>query len=82
MFVSILWRSKFLSFIGKNTFSILAMHLSVLIFIKLILSNKNTFHFTELQLVFLPLVQIIPLVLPILVINKYFPLLNGKLKTS
>ena len=74
---------KFLSFLGKNTLSILAMHLTGLLFIKIILFvllDISVFKFSESQKVILTLSQIIIMILPIMVINKYFPLLNGNRK--
>lgn len=77
----VLPRIKFLSYLGKNTFSILAMHLRTLLVIKLVLFflfSVSVFHFTELQKVIITFCQIIIMIIPIMIINKYFPLLNGK----
>lgn len=73
----------FLKLLGKITLIILALHLlamsGIKFFIKFVL-NSNNFNFTEIQKFIFSILQII-LILPIaVIINKYFPFLNGSAK--
>ena len=74
---------KFLSYIGKSTIPILALHLRVLTVIKfmmLIAFGITVFNFTELQKFSISVIQILILIPIIYLINKYMPILNGKFK--
>ncbi|WP_242092421.1 acyltransferase family protein [Aestuariivivens sediminicola] len=70
------------AFLGRNTIPILALHLRALTVIKLALVGIGItlFNFSEhikLGLVFLQILLLLPIVL---LINKYMPILNGKVK--
>lgn len=74
---------KFLSYIGKSTISILALHLralTVIKFVLLIVFGITVFSFTELQKFLISIIQILILIPVIYIINKYLPILNGKVK--
>lgn len=73
------------SYFGKNTIIILGTHFRVLTFIKLIiilLGGGMLFDFTEMEKIGITVMQLILIVPIIYIINKYLPLLNGKLKKS
>lgn len=73
-------RFKIFEFIGKFTIPILALQIRALTFIKLFLLiffGMQIFEFSELEKLVLSIIQII-LMIPILImIKKYFPILNG-----
>lgn len=74
---------KFLSYIGKSTIPILALHLralTVIKFILLIVFGVAIFNFSEIQKFLITFIQIIMLIPTIYLINKYLPILNGKVK--
>jgi len=74
---------KFLSYIGKSTIAILALHLRVLTVIKfilLIVFGITICNFSELQKFSISIIQILILIPIIYLINKYIPILNGKFK--
>ena len=74
---------KFLSYLGKHTIVLLATHTRALTFIKLLLLTAfgmTVFDFTESEKLILAVCQII-LVIPIIwIVNKYAPILDGKVK--
>ena len=75
--------SKALAFVGKFSMVILALQILSLSFIKLvimILFKSNDFDFSEFQKFSFSLLQVILLVPVFLLINKYFPILNGGFK--
>ena len=76
---------SFLSYLGKHTLVILATHIRMLTVIKLVLLavvGVTVFEFTEIQKVGLSVVQII-LIIPIVwLVNKYIPILDGKVSKS
>ncbi len=74
---------KFLSYLGKSTIPILALHLralTVIKFILLIVFGITVFNFSELQKFLITFIQIVMLIPIIYLINKYLPILNGKFK--
>ncbi len=74
-------RINVLNFLGRNTIVILATQIRTLTFIKLILLvlfGTSVFVFNELEKFFISILQLIIISLIIKIINKYFPLLNGK----
>jgi fucose 4-O-acetylase-like acetyltransferase len=74
---------KFLSYLGKHTIVLLATHLRALTIIKLVLllvTGITIFEFSESEKVIFAVVQIL-LVIPIIwLVNKYVPILDGKVK--
>ncbi len=74
---------KLLSFIGKFSLLILVLQLVSLSFIKLMLLkvfNQSDFSFSELEKFLFAIIQIILLVPVFLIINNFFPILNGGYK--
>jgi fucose 4-O-acetylase-like acetyltransferase len=74
---------KFLVFFGKNTIPILALHTRALTAIKLFLLlflGLKVFNFNEIEKIILVVIQLIILFPVIIFINKYIPILNGKIK--
>ena len=74
---------KFFSYLGKNTIVILGSHTRVLTVIKLIiliLGGSAIFNFNEFTKIGISVLQIILMIPIIYLINKYLPLLNGKIK--
>ena len=74
---------SFLAFIGKFTILILALHLSVLAFIKLcllLIFNNYNFDFSEPQKFILSVLQVFILIPLFYLVNKYAPILNGGFK--
>jgi len=71
---------KWLSYLGKNTISILALQIRAMTFIKLvllILMGIHIYSFNEFQKFYLAIFQVL-LILPVaFFINKYLPILNG-----
>lgn len=76
---------NFLSYLGKHTIVILATHLRALTVIKLVLMlvvGMTVFEFTEWQKFVVAIVQVL-LVIPVIwLVNKYAPLLDGKVTKS
>jgi len=75
--------SSFFSFYGKSTIVVLALHGRALTFIKSILYfvfGYTVFNFNELEKIILVFLQLAILYLPIIYINKFLPILNGKIK--
>ena len=73
----------FLSYLGKNTIILLCSHTRVLTFIKLIIlivGGSAVFNFNEFTKIGLTVLQIILMIPIIYLVNKYLPLLNGKIK--
>jgi fucose 4-O-acetylase-like acetyltransferase len=73
----------FLSYLGKNTIILLCSHTRVLTFIKLIIlivGGSAVFNFNEFTKIGLTVLQIILMIPIIHLVNKYLPLLNGKIK--
>ncbi len=73
----------FFSYLGKHTITILAAHLralTVIKFILLLITGITVFQFSEIQKFILSIVQIILLIPLIWFVNKYFPVLDGKIK--
>lgn len=76
---------NFLSYLGKNTIVILGSHTRVLTVIKLIIlivGGSAIFNFNEFTKIGISVLQIILMIPIIYLINKYLPLLNGKIKKS
>ena len=76
---------KILTFFGKNTIPVLALHIRALTFIKLCLLifwSSKSFNFNELEKILLVFIQLALLYPIILIINKYAPILNGKIKAK
>ena len=74
---------NFLSYLGKNTITILASHTRVLTVIKLVIliaGGSVLFNFNEFTKIGISVLQIILMIPIIYLINKYLPLLNGKIK--
>ena len=74
---------NFLSYLGKNTIVILGSHTRVLTVIKLIIlivGGSAIFNFNEFTKIGISVLQIILMIPIIYLINKYLPLLNGKIK--
>ena len=83
LFFRRLKKIKFLTFFGKNTIPVLALHIRTLTVIKLFLLvffGTKVFNFNEFEKVVLVIVQLSLLYPTILLINKYAPILNGKIK--
>lgn len=76
---------KFLSYLGRHTIVLLATHTRALTLIKLILMlvlGTTLFEFSEVEKLILAVVQII-LVIPVIwLVNKYIPILDGKVKKT
>jgi fucose 4-O-acetylase-like acetyltransferase len=76
---------KFLSYLGKHTIVLLATHtraLTVIKFVLMTLVGTTVFDFTELEKLILAVVQI-ALVIPVIwLVNKYIPVLDGKVKKA
>ena len=73
----------FLSYIGKHTIPILAMQLRAMTVIKLFLMlvvGYTVFEFNEYEKFIYAIVQIIIMLPVFYIIDKYFPILNGKSK--
>lgn len=76
-------RLNFLSFFGKNTIPVLALHLRTLTVIKLFLLvfwSSKSFSFNEIEKVILVFLQLLIVYPVIIFINKKTPILNGKTK--
>src|SRR5690606_31273340 len=74
---------KILSVVGKFTLVILALQILAMSFIKLILwigLGQKKFEFSETERFLYAFVQILLIYPVFLVINKYFPILNGSYK--
>ena len=76
---------KFLSYLGRHTIVLLAAHTRALTLIKLILMlvlGTTLFEFSEVEKLILAVIQII-LVIPVIwLVNKYIPILDGKVKKT
>lgn len=73
---------KIINYIGKHTIIVLALHLRVLTIIKLVLLvfGVSSFDFNEFTKILLAILQVV-LILPLFpLINRYTPILNGKIK--
>jgi acyltransferase len=71
---------KFLGFVGKFSLLILCLQLLALTFIKFVFLygfGQNNFNFTEWEKFIYAIVQIILIIPVFLIVNNYFPLLNG-----
>jgi len=76
---------KPLAYIGRHTIVILATHLRMATVIKLFLMlvlGMTVFDFTEGQKLILSIAQVILIIPVIWAVNKWFPLLDGKIKRS
>jgi fucose 4-O-acetylase-like acetyltransferase len=74
---------KFLSYLGNHTIVILATHLRMLTGIKLVMLfifGMTVFEFTEVEKVMLSVLQISMIIPIIWFVNKYIPILDGKIK--
>jgi len=74
---------KFFSYLGKHTIVLLATHLRALTVIKLVLlliTGVAVFEFTEIEKLLFAIVQVLILIPVIWLINKYIPILDGKVK--
>ncbi len=84
LFLKTFHQFKLFEFIGKSTIPILALHLRALTVIKFVLLfvfGFSVFHFSELEKFVISIFQILMVVPVIFLINKYIPILNGKIKT-
>jgi fucose 4-O-acetylase-like acetyltransferase len=76
---------KFLSYIGRHTIVLLATHIRMLTLIKLfavLIFGITVFDFSELEKFLLAVAQIV-LAIPIIwLVNKYAPVLDGKVKKA
>lgn len=73
----------FLTFYGKNTIPVLALHTRALTVIKvflIVLFGSKVFIFNEVEKIVITIIQLLMLYPIILIINKYAPILNGKRK--
>jgi len=76
---------KFFSYLGKHTIILLATHLRMLTLIKLVFYitlGMTVFEFNEWQKVGLSIVQIILIIPVIWLVNKYAPILDGKISKN
>jgi fucose 4-O-acetylase-like acetyltransferase len=76
---------KFFSYLGKHTIIILATHLRMLTLIKLVfylVLGMTVFEFNEWQKIGLSVLQIVLLVPIIWLVNKYTPILDGKISKN
>lgn len=76
---------KFLAYIGKHTILILATHLRALTVIKLglmLVLGTTVYDFSEPERFFLAIGQILVIIPIIWLVNKYAPLLDGKVSKS
>ncbi|MDA9773407.1 acyltransferase family protein [Saprospiraceae bacterium] len=76
---------KFLSYLGKHTIVILATHTRALTVIKLmflLVFGTSFFEFNELEKILLAVAQIVLLIPLIIIVNKYLPILDGKIKKT
>lgn len=76
---------KLLSFFGKNTIPVLALHLRMLTIIKLFLLvflGLKVFNFNETEKILLVFIQLAILYPIIIFTNKYVPILNGKVNAK
>ncbi|WP_299063052.1 acyltransferase family protein [uncultured Polaribacter sp.] len=83
LFFRKLKKIKFLTFFGKNTIPVLALHIRALTVIKLFLIlfwTSKSFDFNELEKIILVILQLLIIYPVILFINKKAPILNGKIK--
>lgn len=74
---------KFFSYLGKHTIILLATHLRALTVIKLVIlliTGVAVFEFTETEKILVAIVQVLILIPVIWLINKYTPILDGKVK--
>ena len=74
---------KFFSYIGKHTIVILATHIRALTLIKLALlitAGIAVYEFNETEKLLLTILQILMVIPVIWLVNKYTPLLDGKVK--
>ena len=76
---------KFLSYLGRHTIVLLATHTRALTLIKLVLMmvvGTTVFEFSEFEKLILAIIQII-LVIPVIwLVNKYIPVLDGKVEKT
>ncbi len=83
LFFRRLKKIKFLTFFGQNTIPVLALHNRAMTFIKLLLLlfwSSKSFNFNEIEKIILVIIQLGLLYPVILLINRYAPILNGKIK--
>ncbi len=76
---------KFFSYLGKHTIILLATHLRTLTVIKLVfylILGITVFEFNEWQKVGLTVLQIILIIPVIWLVNKYAPILDGKISKN
>ncbi len=76
---------SFLNYLGRHTIPVLAMQLRAMTAIKLFLAvvlGYTVFRFSEWEKFFYAIVQIILMIPVIYLIDKYFPVLNGKYKKT
>jgi acyltransferase len=71
--------NRVIEWVGKNTLSLLAFHLLAMTVIKGIAHYvfQTSIEFNALNSLLLAIVQIILLIIPIMLINRYFPFLLG-----
>jgi fucose 4-O-acetylase-like acetyltransferase len=75
----------FLSYLGRHTIVLLATHIRMLTLIKSVaffIFGITVFNFTEAEKLFLSVAQVIMAVPIIWFVNKYVPILDGKIKKT
>jgi len=73
---------KFLSYLGNHTIVILATHIRMLTVIKLVLLlvfGMTVFQFSEIEKLLLSVIQVVMVIPIIWLVNKYIPILDGKI---
>jgi acyltransferase len=76
---------KFLGYLGRHTIVLLATHsrmLTVLKFMMMLIMGVTFFSFTETEKFILSVIQVIMVIPIIWLVNKYAPILDGKIKKS
>ncbi len=76
---------KFLAYLGKHTIVLLATHLRAFTVIKLVIfliTGVTVFNFSEIEKLLFAILQVLLLIPVIWFINKYIPVLDGKVKKS
>jgi len=76
---------NFLSYLGRHTVVLLATHIRMLTLIKIVaffIFGIAVFNFTELEKLILSAVQVVMVIPVIWLVNKYAPILDGKVKKT
>ncbi len=83
MFFRVLPVFRFLSYLGRHTIVLLATHVRMLTVIKLfavLVLGITVFEFSEVEKLILSVIQVIMVIPFIWLVNKYIPILDGKIK--